>query len=103
MLLTLPLPTFGFVARLLGRGEGGRPRVTRWFAAQVREGATREIPRHAGRMTVHCRAGQAWITHDGDPKDVVLHANQSHAVDHGARMTLHALKGDCVIEVQVEG
>ena len=102
MLLTLPCPSFGFVARLLGRGEGGRPRVTRWFAGQVREGDTREIPRHAGRMTVHCREGEAWITHDGDPRDVFLRPSQSYAVDRHARMTLHAMRGDCVFEVQVE-
>jgi hypothetical protein len=102
MLLALPTP--GFVARFLARDARPSPsRVTRWFAAHVRQGATREIPPASGRMTVHCRDGEAWITHDGDPKDVMLQANQSYAVDRrGARMTVHALRGDCVFEIQVD-
>lgn len=88
-----------FMDRLFARQ---RPLVTRWFAAHVRHGATREIPRLPGRrMTVHCRAGEAWITHDGDPKDVFLQATQSYTVERDDRLVLHALRGDCVLEIQV--
>ncbi|MDB5899521.1 MAG: hypothetical protein JWP22_847 [Ramlibacter sp.] len=93
------------MARLFApAAQGPRARVTRWFAAHVRHGATREIPvAAAGRMTVHCRNGEAWITHDGDPKDVMLQPNQSYAVrDRGGRMTVHAMKGDCIFEIQVD-
>jgi hypothetical protein len=78
-----------------------RPRVTRWFAAHVRHRATREITPPPGRVTVHCRDGEAWITHDGDPKDVLLRPNESYAVERANRMTLHALRGDCVLEIEV--
>jgi hypothetical protein len=88
-----------FVARLFG-GPAPPRRVTRWYAAQVRQGTTRAFPSGGGRMTVHCRDGEAWITHDGDPRDVVLQARQSYTADRGGRMTLHALKGDCVLEIE---
>jgi hypothetical protein len=102
MLLALQPPAF--MSRFFARDDNAaRKRITRWFAAHVRHGATREIAPTEGRMTVHCRNGEAWITHDGDPKDVMLQANQSYAVDRrGARMTLHALSGDCVFEIQVD-
>lgn len=100
-MLLLALPPSTLMLRLLGRGPAARPRITRWFAGRVRAGASREIPLR-GRMTVHCREGEAWITHDGDPRDVFLRPAQSYAVDRRARMTLHAMRGDCVFEVQVE-
>lgn len=101
-MLLLALPPTTFMLRLLGRGPAARPRMTRWFAGFVRAGATREIPRARGHMTVHCREGEAWITHDGDPRDILLRPTQSYSVDRAERMTLHALQGDCVFEVQVE-
>lgn len=79
-----------------------RSRVTRRFAAHVPHGTTRELVAPPGRMTVHCRGGEAWITHDGDPRDVTLQPNESYVADRRDRITLHALKGDCVVEVQVE-
>jgi hypothetical protein len=99
----LALQPTSFMSRLFARESNGtRSRITRWFAAHVRQGATREIPAATGRMTLHCRDGEAWITHDGDPKDVMLQANQSYAVDRGTRMTVHAMRGDCVFEIQVD-
>lgn len=92
-----------FVSRLFGPSPAAaRPRVTRWFAAHVRHGATRELTPPPGRLTLHCRDGQAWITQDGVPKDVVLDASESYTADSGSRMTVHALKGDCVFEIQVD-
>lgn len=98
MLLTLPAPAF--LARLFAAPT--RPRVTRWFAARVRHGATRHIEPPAGRVTVHCREGEAWLTQDGDPKDVVLQAAESHRLPRRDRVMLHALRGDCVLEIQVD-
>lgn len=100
--MQLALQPTAFMARLFGLSTPQRRRVTRWFAAQVRHGATREITPPPGRVTVHCRGGEAWITHDGDPRDVMLQANESYSVDNGRRMTLHALRGDCVLEIQVD-
>jgi hypothetical protein len=100
--MQLALQAPAFMSRLFAAAPRQRPRVTRWFAAHVRHGATREITPPPGRVTVHCRDGEAWITHDGDPKDVMLQANQSYRVERGDRMTLHAMRGDCVLEIQVD-
>ena len=94
-----------FVSRLLGREErvlSPRPRVTRRLAVNVPRGTTREMPRATGRVLVHCRSGSVWLTHDGDPRDVVLQADQTHAVDRTQRLTAHALNGDCALELQVD-
>ena len=91
-----------FIGRLFGLSRPQRPRVTRLYAEHVRQGATREIAPPSGRITVHLRDGEAWITHDGDPRDVMLQANQSYTADNGGRMTLHALRGTCVLEIQVD-
>jgi hypothetical protein len=94
------LQTPAFVTRLFA---GAPPsRVTRWYAARVRDGATRELPCDGRRITVHCREGEAWITQDGDPKDVFLQPAQSYTLARGKRMTLFALRGDCVLEFEVE-
>ena len=101
MQLSLPAPAF--MARLFGLGA--RPRVTRLYAAHVRAGTTREIgppPGTVGTVTLHCRDGEAWITHDGDLRDVLLQPNESYRVDSSGRMMLHALQGDCVLEIQVD-
>lgn len=90
-----------FVSRLFARAEAPPRRVTCWYAAGVRQGTTREIPCIGPRQTVHCRDGEAWITHDGDPRDIVLQPRQSYTPDRPRRMTVHALKGDCVLEIEV--
>lgn len=103
MLFTLP-PT-AFMSRLLGREDrvlSTRPRVTRLLALGVAGGATRELPRARGRLVVHCRRGVAWITHDGESRDVVLRKDESYVVDSEQRMTAHALNGDCGLELQVD-
>ena len=100
--MQLALQPSAFMSRLFGASAPARPRVTRWFAAHVGHGRTREITPPPGRVTVHCRDGEAWITHDGDPKDVLLRPNESYLVERSDRMTLHALQGDCVLEIQVD-
>lgn len=98
MLLTLPAPAF--LARLFAARPS--PRVTRRFAAHVRQGATRHITPPPGRVTVHCREGEAWITQDGDPKDIVLQASESCRLPRGEGLRVHALRGDCLLEIQVD-
>ena len=99
MSLTLAAPPF--MSRLFGAAPAlARPRVTRWFATRVRQGTTQEIAPPPGAVTVHCRGGEAWITHDGDPRDVLLKQDESYVVDRSARMTAFALRGDCGLEMQ---
>lgn len=92
------MDTSTFIDRLLGRPRAAaplaaEPNVTRRFAVPIAEGATEELPRAKGRMVLHCRAGALWITHDGDPRDVILGENESYLVDRDDRMTVHALRG----------
>ncbi len=105
MLSTLALAPTSFMARLLGRDAGRLqrpPTVTRRTALHVPGGVTRELPRVDGVLTLHCRSGSVWITHDGDPRDVVLQPNESHRIDRGARLTVHAVQGDAGLELQVD-
>ena len=76
------------------------PNVTRWFAVNIAEGATEALPPAAGRMVLHCRSGALWITHDGDPRDVILDENESYLVDRRDRTTVHALRGSG-LEIEV--
>lgn len=104
-MLSFIAPTAFFMSRVLGletRYAPPRPRVLRLLGVHVPDGATRELPRIDGVMTVHCRSGSAWITHDGDPRDVVLESRQSHTVDRSGRLTVHAVQGDCRLELQVD-
>lgn len=101
--MQIALPASFPVLRLFGAAPAAaRPRVMRRFAAQVRQGDTREITAPPGQVTVTCREGEAWITHDGDPRDVFLRPQESYRVDCASRMTLHAMRGDCVVEIQVD-
>jgi hypothetical protein len=92
-----------FMTRLLGREDrpqAGAPQVRRLLALGVPAGQLRELPMGQGRMEVHCRTGEVWITHDGDPRDVLLKQDESYVVDRPARMTAFALRGDCGLELQ---
>ena len=44
------------------------------------------------RCEVHCVLGALWITHDGDPKDIVVEAGHSYRADRNARMLVYALE-----------
>ena len=44
-------------------------------------------------------AGTVWLTHDGQAKDVILEAGQSHCCDSNARLGIHALAGSTVTTV----
>jgi hypothetical protein len=101
--MLLALHPANFMTRLLGREDRPQParsRVTRLLALGVPAGTLRDLPMGEGRMVVHCRSGEVWITHDGDPRDVVLKKDESYLVDRPARMTAFALRGDCGLELQ---
>ncbi|HVZ44788.1 MAG TPA: DUF2917 domain-containing protein [Ramlibacter sp.] len=69
------------------------------FTLQLHHGASEVVARPANGVQVRLRSGQLWITHDGDPRDVVLEPEQSYTAQRGERMMLHAVK-DSEIEMQ---
>jgi hypothetical protein len=79
-----------------------RPRrVTRRICMKLEPGKSEVIPRVNDSVVVHCAEGTVWITHDGDPKDIVLEPNQSYQADHEQVMRMLALE-PAVVEVQFE-
>jgi hypothetical protein len=41
---------------------------------------------------IECRSGQLWVTQDGDPRDVILEANQCFTLDRSGRALVSALE-----------
>ncbi|PKO26601.1 MAG: hypothetical protein CVU36_23925 [Betaproteobacteria bacterium HGW-Betaproteobacteria-9] len=54
-------------------------------------GALQCITRPRG-CRIECIAGRAWITHDRDPRDIVLEAGESHICDRPERVIVQALE-----------
>jgi len=53
-------------------------------------------------MRIECLAGCVWLTHDGDPRDVVLQAPATHLADRDSRLLIHALD-DAKVRVSRSG
>ena len=102
--LTAPhSPSLAWSRRLpagAAKASGSRDAVRRLFALGLAAGATQQLDPLPG-MTVHCRTGRLWITHDGESRDVVLQARESYTVDSGRTMRLHALD-ESGLEIQVD-
>jgi hypothetical protein len=96
-----------FSRRLHSRHRGSRVwlgeprRVTRRICMRLPRGATEVIPDVDRSVVVRCAAGSLWLTHDGDPKDVMLGANQSYRAERQEPLRVHALQ-PCVVEIEFE-
>ena len=88
-------------AKLLRLGKLMQHCVTRRFAVELPAGKTETIAHVDGSVLVRCAKGRLWITHDGDPKDVVLDPLQSYRAERRNVMRVHALM-PCVVEFQFE-
>lgn len=80
-----------FSHALVRRPHG--PAVAKDRAAASRtlaKGQTFGTPSAFG-SSIECLTGKLWITHDGDPKDIVLEAGQRYSVDRRSKMLVHAL------------
>ena len=97
MILVAPRPMFG-LARFHGFGARAAvvPAVTHRFALQLDAGKCEAVPQAACCRLVRCTAGSVWITHDGDPKDVVLAPGESYSAPRPAAMLVHALRSSAV-------
>lgn len=49
------------------------------------------------------RRGEAWITLDGDPRDIVLSAGQSFVLDSDAAVVVYPLRAGGPLELEIAG
>lgn len=86
--LLAPLPSFPLASTLRALFS---PRAQRAFpTVQMRKRQVVTLGKLPGR-TVRCTAGTIWLTHDGDAKDVVLCAGETHVCTSSARVLVQAL------------
>jgi hypothetical protein len=77
------------------------PRVKRRFVVEMQQGEARTFERVDDTVLVHRSTGGLWITHDGDPKDVILHPRESYRAQRAEPMHVFALQ-HCVLEIEFE-
>lgn len=46
--------------------------------------------------SIECTEGCVWLTHDGDCRDVLLEAGQSHVADRASRLVIYAMAPSAV-------
>jgi hypothetical protein len=80
---------------------GQRPRVTRRFVAELGKGEARHFERVDASVMVRCVSGSLWLTHDGDPKDVILHAREGYRAEREDALHIFALQAS-VLEIEFE-
>jgi hypothetical protein len=76
-------------------------RVTRRFAVRMHKGEARTFERVDPSVELRCAQGSLWITHDGDPKDVILAPQESYRAEREDAMHVFALQ-PCVVEIEFE-
>lgn len=76
-------------------------RVTRRICMPLERGCTEVIDGVDSSVVVRCAKGRLWLTHDGDPKDVILEPSQSYQAEREEPLRLHALQ-PCVLEIEFE-
>lgn len=77
------------------------PRVTRRFAVEIEKGEHCIFERVDASVAVRCASGSMWITHDGDPKDIILCAGEEYRAQREDAMHVYALQ-PCVLEIEFE-
>jgi hypothetical protein len=78
-----------------------QPRVKRRFVLRMEQGEARTFERVDDTVYVRCSEGSLWITHDGDPKDVILSPQQGYRAQREDAMHVFALQ-PCVLEIEFE-
>jgi hypothetical protein len=84
-------------------------RLSRWFDLHLARAASRPaassvwlahhqihaVASFQGGL-IECTEGSVWLTHDGDCRDVLLQAGQSHVADRGGRLIIYAMATSAV-------
>jgi hypothetical protein len=78
-----------------------QPRVTRRFVATMEKGEARTFERVDASVMVRCVSGSIWITHDGDPKDVIIAAREAYRAEREDSMRVFALEPSA-LEIEFE-
>jgi hypothetical protein len=77
------------------------PRVTRRFAIEMEQGEVQIFQNVDPSFSVRCARGSVWITHDSDPKDLILVAGEYYRAEREDPMHVYALAPTCV-EIEFE-
>ena len=77
------------------------PRVTRRFAVEIDQGEAHVFEAVDPSFVVRCGSGSVWITHDGDPKDVILAGGETYRSERTDALHLFALTPS-VLEIEFE-
>ena len=77
------------------------PRVTRRFAVEIEQGEAHVFETADPSFTVRCENGSVWITHDGDPKDVILIGGETYRCERSDALHLFALTPS-LLEIEFE-
>jgi hypothetical protein len=77
------------------------PVVKRRFVVEMHKGEHRTFERVDASVCIRCSSGSLWITHDGDPKDVILSAQEIYRAQREDTMHVFALQ-PCVLEIEFE-
>jgi hypothetical protein len=83
-------------------------RLSRWLSSRfvpTRQPATSSVSLAAREIHavtsfqggwIECTEGCVWLTHDGDCRDVLLEAGQSHMADRDSRLLIYAMGSSVV-------
>jgi len=85
------LSSAAFAASFVGTSKAAGPTPSPEPALhELDEGEILKIPQPL-RLEVVCLRGSLWITHDGDPKDIMVEAGGCYRVDRPSTLLIHAL------------
>jgi len=76
-------------------------RVKRRHALELEQGEAQRFEQVDASVMIVCAVGSVWITHDGDPKDIVLGPRESYRADRDKAMHVYALQPS-VLEIEFE-
>ena len=75
--------------------------VRRRFVIELAAGEHHRLERVDESVLVRCTSGVLWITHDGDPKDVIMAGGDEYWAEREDAMHLFALR-PCLLEIQFD-